>query len=42
VESRYKYTSDGPGFPHCKHKGVETEWETMGFVGAYLLRSTAF
>ena len=31
----YKYTSDGPGCPHCKHKGVETEWETMGIVGAY-------
>lgn len=31
----YKYTSDGQGCPHCKHKGVETEWETMGIVGAY-------
>ena len=28
----YKYTKDGPGCPHCKHKGVETEWETMGIV----------
>jgi hypothetical protein len=32
---RYKYTKDGPGCPKCKHKGVETEWETMGIVGAY-------
>jgi len=31
----YKYTVDGPGCPECKHKGVETEWETMGIVGAY-------
>ena len=31
----YKYTSDGQGCPHCKHKGVETEWETMGIAGAY-------
>lgn len=31
----YKYTQDGPGCPACKHKGVETEWETMGIVGAY-------
>ena len=31
----YKYTKDGQGCPHCKHGGVETEWETMGIVGAY-------
>eukprot|EP00658_Telonema_sp_P-2_P020009 TRINITY_DN17874_c0_g1_i9.p1 TRINITY_DN17874_c0_g1~~TRINITY_DN17874_c0_g1_i9.p1 ORF type:complete len:382 (-),score=69.03 TRINITY_DN17874_c0_g1_i9:335-1480(-) len=31
----FKYTKDGPGCPDCKHAGVETEWETMGVVGAY-------
>ena len=31
----FKYTRDGPGCPTCKHKGVETEWETMGVIGAY-------
>ena len=31
----FKYTSDGPGCPKCKHKGVETEWETMDVIGAY-------
>lgn len=27
----FKYTQDGPGGKNVsKHKGVETEWETMG------------
>ena len=32
----FKYTQDGPGGAAVsKHKGVETEWETMSIVGAY-------
>jgi hypothetical protein len=32
----FKYTQDGPGGKNVsKHKGVETEWETMGVIGAY-------
>eukprot|EP00946_MAST-07B_sp_MAST-7B-sp1_P003111 g3111.t1 len=32
----FKYTQDGPGGTNVsKHKGVETEWETMNVIGAY-------
>ena len=32
----FKYTQDGPGGKNVsRHKGVETEWETMNVIGAY-------